>query len=130
MLTSSYIGKTATISIAAALMAVMTGVGAASAAGTAATAYAKTSAKAEVVVATAQKFKKPTRGTRPVAGPQKMTTTGSGNTANSSGCHDGASQTSYEGSCDYHEEYEATGGCESDTTGTSYPGNCANSSEP
>lgn len=129
MLTRSDIGKTATISIAAALMALMTGAGAASAAGTAATTYAKAFTKAEVV-ASAQKFKKPTRGTRPVAGPQKMTTTGSGNTANTSGCHDGASQTSYEGSCDYHEEYEATGGCESDTTGTSYPGNCANSSEP
>lgn len=67
---------------------------------------------------------------KPLAGPRKMTT-GAGPRANESyGCHDYASQTSYEGPCDYHPEYEATGGCESEATGTSYPGNCQNSSEP
>lgn len=46
------------------------------------------------------------------------------------GCHDGASQTSYEGPCDNHPEYEATGGCESSAELASVPGNCPNSSEP
>lgn len=46
------------------------------------------------------------------------------------GCHDHASQTSYEGPCDYYPEYEATGGCESSAEQASVPGNCPNSSEP
>ncbi|TQV80507.1 hypothetical protein [Denitrobaculum tricleocarpae] len=67
---------------------------------------------------------------RPIAATSKLHGK-PGQSANANtGCHDGASQTSYEGSCDYHEQYQSTGGCESDTTGTSYPGNCRNSSEP
>jgi hypothetical protein len=46
------------------------------------------------------------------------------------GCHDYASQTSYEGPCDNHPEFEATGGCESSAEQASVPGNCPNSSEP
>ncbi len=46
------------------------------------------------------------------------------------GCHDHASQTSYEGPCNHYPEYEATGGCESDAEQASVPGNCPNSSEP
>jgi hypothetical protein len=56
-------------------------------------------------------------------------TAGAGASANV-GCHDGASQTSYEGPCDNHPEYEATGGCESSAEQASVPGNCPNSSEP
>lgn len=85
-----------------------------------------------VQVAAQQMKKLPPRGTgptRPFAGSHKMSN-GSGASANNQGCHDGASQTSYEGPCDNHPEYEATGGCQSDATQTSYPGNCANSSEP
>jgi len=86
-----------------------------------------------VQVAAQQMKKMPTRGTgpvRPIAPNRLAIQQGGGTSANDAGCHDGASMTSYEGSCDIHPEYEATGGCESDTTGTSYPGNCANSSEP
>lgn len=67
---------------------------------------------------------------RPIAGMSKIRGNQGQSATADTGCHDGASQTSYEGSCDYHEQYQSTGGCESDTTGTSYPGNCRNSSEP
>lgn len=80
-----------------------------------------------------QILKRNTPGTgpgRPISGASKLVGKPGGATAAATGCHDGASQTSYEGSCDYHEQYQSTGGCESDTTGTSYPGNCANSSDP
>jgi hypothetical protein len=80
----------------------------------------------------AQQFKAQPRDTgpvRPVAPKRMIGKAGAG--ANSAyGCHDGASQTSYEGPCDNHPEYESTGGCESEATQTSYPGNCRNSSEP
>ncbi len=67
---------------------------------------------------------------KPMTGLRKMTTGTATRAQESYGCHDYASQTSYEGPCDYHPEYESTGGCESEATGTSYPGNCQNSSEP
>lgn len=81
----------------------------------------------------AQMMKRNTPGTgpgRPISRASKFVGNPAGATASGSGCHDGASQTSYEGPCDHHEQYEATGGCESEATGTSYPGNCANSSDP
>lgn len=67
---------------------------------------------------------------RPALGGSKMVAQPGQPSTASWGCHDGASRTSYEGPCDYHEEHEATGGCQSDITRSSYPGNCANSSEP
>ncbi|WP_193370510.1 hypothetical protein [Pelagibius marinus] len=81
----------------------------------------------------AQQLKLQPRPSGPVqpTGPLQKTAPAPRGGANASnGCHDGASQTSYEGPCDNHPEYEATGGCESEATGTSYPGNCQNSSEP
>lgn len=79
-----------------------------------------------------QPFKAMPRNTGPVRpiAPQHMAGKPGAGAAASQGCHDGASQTSYEGPCDHHPEYEATGGCESDAEQASVPGNCPNSSEP
>jgi hypothetical protein len=129
MPTTSKIAKTTANALAAALIVL---VGPSLSAGAAS---AKQAALSQQVYqqAAAQQLKLPPRPggpAKPLAGPRKMTT-GSGTRANESyGCHDHASQTSYEGPCDNHPEYEATGGCESEATGTSYPGNCQNSSEP
>ena len=62
--------------------------------------------------------------------PKRIAGNPAGGSSANQGCHDGASQTSYEGPCDNHPEYEATGGCESDAEQASVPGNCPNSSEP
>ncbi|MGF1592118.1 MAG: hypothetical protein ACFCUW_02495 [Kiloniellaceae bacterium] len=80
----------------------------------------------------AQQFKAQPRDTGPVrpVAPKRMTGKAGAGANSAYGCHDGASQTSYEGPCDNHPEYESTGGCESEATQTSYPGNCRNSSEP
>ena len=125
MPTTSKIAKTTTTALAAALIALV---------GPSLSAGATPAKQApQVQQLAAQQLKqrpRPGGPVRPLVGPQKMTN-GSGTRANESyGCHDGASQTSYEGPCDNHPEYEATGGCESEATGTSYPGNCQNSSEP
>ena len=123
MATKSTIAKTTTTTIAAALFALM--------AGSVSAAAQNPQPAGTYLQIAAQKIKVPTRGTgptRPVAGAQKMTNTTPGSTANS-GCHDGASQTSYEGGCDPHPEYYA-GGCESGAEQASLPGNCPNSSEP
>jgi len=72
---------------------------------------------------------RPTGPVRPVLPKRLSGNAGAGAAANQ-GCHDGASQTSYEGPCDNHPEYEATGGCESSAEQASVPGNCPNSSEP
>jgi len=72
---------------------------------------------------------RPTGPGRPALPKRLSGTTGGGAAANQ-GCHDGASQTSYEGPCDNHPEYEATGGCESNAEQAPVPGNCPNSSEP
>lgn len=79
----------------------------------------------------AQQFKPQPRNpgpVRPTAPKRQMANPGAGST--NMGCHDHASQTSYEGPCDYYPEYEATGGCESSAEQASLPGNCPNSSEP
>ena len=117
--------KTTAATLAAALVVV---VGASSAAG------AGTSAPATPFVqAAAQQFKaqpRPTGPVRPIA-PRRTIVQHGGTADNAShGCHDYASQTSYEGPCDYHPEYESTGGCESSAEQASLPGNCPNSSEP
>jgi hypothetical protein len=125
MPTTSKIAKTAANSLAAALIFL---VGPSLSAGAA---PAKQAPLYQQIAA--QQIKLPPRPGgpgKPLAGPQKMTTGAGARTNESYGCHDHASQTSYEGPCDYHPEYEATGGCESEATGTSYPGNCQNSSEP
>ncbi|NIA67228.1 hypothetical protein HBA54_01325 [Pelagibius litoralis] len=118
------IAKPAANTIAAALVALMAG-------SVSASAEDLGPANAYVQIA-AQELKKPTRGTgptRPTTGPRQMTNSVPGSTTNAYGCHDGASQTSYEGPCDPHPEYYA-GGCESSEELASVPGDCPNSSQP
>jgi len=125
MLPRSKIAKTTTNALAAALIAL---VGPSLSAGAA---PAKQAPQYQQVAAQQIKLPPRTGGpVKPLAGPQKIAPASRGSANASYGCHDGASQTSYEGPCDNHPEYEATGGCESEATGTSYPGNCQNSSEP